>query len=40
MDKLLTTTEAARYLGESKAFLERDRWTGDLEMLGRIPVAY
>jgi excisionase family DNA binding protein len=25
---LLTTTEAAQYLGVSKAFLERDRWAG------------
>lgn len=25
---LLNTTEAARYLGISKAFLERDRWAG------------
>ena len=25
---LLTTTEAAQYLGISKAFLERDRWAG------------
>lgn len=25
---LLTTTEAARYIGMSKAFLERDRWAG------------
>lgn len=25
---LLTTTEAARFLGMSKAFLERDRWAG------------
>ncbi|MEA2078737.1 MAG: helix-turn-helix domain-containing protein [Pseudomonadota bacterium] len=25
---LLTTTEAASYLGMSKAFLERDRWAG------------
>jgi len=25
---LLTTTEAATYLGVSKAFLERDRWAG------------
>ena len=30
MDKLLTTREAAQYLGMSKAaFLERDRWMGD-----------
>lgn len=29
MDNLLTTKEAARYLGMSEAFLERDRWTGD-----------
>jgi excisionase family DNA binding protein len=28
-DKLLTTKEAARYLGVSQAFLERDRWAGD-----------
>lgn len=26
--ELLTTAEAARYLGMSKAFLERDRWAG------------
>jgi len=26
--KLLDTTEAANYLGVSKAFLERDRWAG------------
>jgi predicted DNA-binding transcriptional regulator AlpA len=25
---LLNTTQAARYLGLSKAFLERDRWAG------------
>ena len=25
---LLTTTEAAQFLGVSKAFLERDRWAG------------
>lgn len=25
---LLTTEQAARYLGVSKAFLERDRWAG------------
>lgn len=29
MDRYLTTKEAARYLGMSEAFLERDRWTGD-----------
>ena len=28
MDKLLTTKEAARFLGMSEAFLERDRWAG------------
>ena len=28
MDKLLTTKEAARFLGVSEAFLERDRWAG------------
>lgn len=27
-DKLLTTEQAAQYLGVSKAFLERDRWAG------------
>lgn len=27
-NKLLTTQEAATYLGVSKAFLERDRWAG------------
>lgn len=26
--RLLTTKEAAQYLGLSKAFLERDRWLG------------
>lgn len=26
--QLLTTVEAAKYLGVSKAFLERDRWAG------------
>lgn len=26
--QLLNTTEAARFLGVSKAFLERDRWAG------------
>ncbi len=26
--QLLTTAEAAAYLGVSKAFLERDRWAG------------
>ena len=28
MDKLLNTKEAARFLGVSAAFLERDRWAG------------
>lgn len=28
VDKLLTTVEAAEYLGLSKAYLERDRWQG------------
>jgi len=28
MNKLLTTVEAAEYLGMSKQFLERDRWKG------------
>lgn len=27
-DQLLTTKEAARLLGVSQAFLERDRWAG------------
>lgn len=27
-NKLLTTKEAAPYLGVSEAFLERDRWAG------------
>lgn len=27
-NKLLTTVEAAKFLGVSKAFLERDRWAG------------
>lgn len=27
-DQLLNTQEAARYLGMSEAFLERDRWAG------------
>lgn len=27
-DRLLTTKEAARFLGVSAAFLERDRWAG------------
>ncbi len=27
-DRLLTTKQAARLLGVSKAFLERDRWAG------------
>ncbi|VAW71644.1 hypothetical protein MNBD_GAMMA12-1144 [hydrothermal vent metagenome] len=26
--RFLTTTEAAHYIGMSKAFLERDRWAG------------
>ncbi|MCU7839178.1 MAG: helix-turn-helix domain-containing protein [Candidatus Thiodiazotropha sp. (ex Troendleina suluensis)] len=28
VNQLLNTTEAARLLGVSKAFLERDRWAG------------
>lgn len=28
MQKLLTTKEAAKYLGVSETFLERDRWKG------------
>lgn len=27
-DHLLSTTQAAQFLGVSKAFLERDRWVG------------
>ncbi len=27
-NKLLTTAEAAKFLGMSEAFLERDRWAG------------
>jgi excisionase family DNA binding protein len=27
-ERLLTTKEAARFLGVSAAFLERDRWAG------------
>ena len=27
-ERLLTTKEAAQFLGVSKAFLERDRWAG------------
>ena len=27
-NNLLNTTEAAKFLGMSKAFLERDRWAG------------
>lgn len=27
-NKLISTTEAAKFLGVSKAFLERDRWAG------------
>lgn len=29
MEYLLNTKEAAKYIGMSKAFLERDRWTGN-----------
>lgn len=28
MEQLLTTKQAARFLGVSEAFLERDRWAG------------
>ena len=28
MRRLITTTDAAKFLGVSKAFLERDRWAG------------
>lgn len=28
MDRLITTKEAAKFLGVSPAFLERDRWAG------------
>ena len=27
-DRLLTTKDAARFLGVSEAFIERDRWAG------------
>jgi hypothetical protein len=32
---LLTTLEAAKYLGLSKAFLERDRWAGAKVTFGK-----
>jgi len=41
--QLLTTTEAAAYLGVSKAFLERDRWAGariPFIQVGRRAVRY
>ncbi len=44
MNNLITTKEAARYLGMSEAFLERDRWTGDPQIpfvrVGRRAVRY
>lgn len=33
---LLTTAQAARYLGVSKAFLEKDRWRGNTVPFVRI----
>ena len=41
--KLLTTKEAAKYLGMSEAFLERDRWAGakiPFVRIGRRAVRY
>ncbi len=41
--QLLTTIEAAAYLGVSKAFLERDRWAGariPFIQVGRRAVRY
>ena len=41
--KLLTTDQAATYLGVSKAFLERDRWAGariPFVKVGRRAVRY
>jgi len=42
-EQLLTTKEAATYLGLSKAFLERDRWAGaqvPFIKIGRRAVRY
>ncbi len=42
-DRLLSTKEAARVLGVSKAFLERDRWAGariPFIQVGRRAVRY
>ncbi len=42
-DRLLSTKEAARVLGVSKAFLERDRWAGariPFVQVGRRAVRY
>ena len=42
-NQLLTTKEAARYLGVSNAFLERDRWAGarvPFVQVGRRTVRY
>jgi len=42
-NQLLTTEQAARYLGVSKAFLERDRWAGaqiPFVRVGRRAVRY
>ncbi len=41
--ELFTTAEAARYIGMSKAFLERDRWEGariPFVRVGRRAVRY
>lgn len=42
-DRLLTTQEAAAYLGVSPSFLERDRWAGaqiPFVRIGRRTVRY
>jgi hypothetical protein len=42
-NRLLTTKEAARFLGVSAAFLERDRWAGariPFVKIGRRAVRY
>ncbi|BCT68303.1 hypothetical protein [Nitrosospira sp. NRS527] len=36
---LLNTTQAARYMGLSKAFLERDRWAGAKCLSSRLAPA-
>lgn len=42
-DRLLTTREAAQFLGVSESFLERDRWQGariPFVRIGRRAVRY